>query len=370
MIDDTSKDLCVWRLIFYKPRGAPKSVPPALPIAKTMIKIKWAFLLRFVESMDIGIVLFLYWRLMAFTSLRARSLFTRTVVTPRAQQLLNDNCQETLNECMSVSQLSSRVQGSKQGCQIESVSIRLDFRSRSFRNLSIRFKKRFDSIQNYISSHKRKSAIRKNANFQKDFAIWRHNYLTIPFNSVLWILGFFLCRNLRFFMFRFLSRWNRIKSYRKSKKSFDLDTIRFDLSKNIRFDNTIRFDFDSIWQPWFKVARLFNFAWIILFHRTVRTGTIRTTFGRTVKCLWEQNADCTPLVHRSQKRRSIFRLKHVRKYNGLAATTNFQIQWDSLDALAIVTTDYYLSSPLLNYFLNVQVFTSYLSHSSFILSYI
>jgi hypothetical protein len=43
---------------------------------------------------------------------------------------------------------------------------------------------------------------------------------------------------------------NRIVSKIEKHIRFDLHTIRFNLSQNIRFDNQIRFDFDLIWQPW------------------------------------------------------------------------------------------------------------------------
>jgi hypothetical protein len=40
---------------------------------------------------------------------------------------------------------------------------------------------------------------------------------------------------------------DRIESYQK--------VIRFNLGQNIWFDNKIRFDFDSIWQPWSQHPR-------------------------------------------------------------------------------------------------------------------
>jgi hypothetical protein len=61
---------------------------------------------------------------------------------------------------------------------------------------------------------------------------------------------YFSCHKLTFFLFRFLSKSNRIVLKIEKVVWFDLDMIRFDSSKNIWFDKEIRFDFDSIWQPW------------------------------------------------------------------------------------------------------------------------
>ncbi len=114
--------------------------------------------------------------------------------------------------------------------------IRFDFDS-----ISIWFKKRFDSIWNYISSEERKLGTRRNANFQTNCPLWKHIYLTVPFKILFCgFLVFFPCRSWRFFMFRFLSRSNHIEKV----IWFDLNSIRFEQKHSIRKHNTIQFRFN------------------------------------------------------------------------------------------------------------------------------
>jgi hypothetical protein len=66
-------------------------------------------------------------------------------------------------------------------------------------------------------------------------------------------------------LFRFLSISNRIVS---KSIQFNL-SIQFDLGKFFRFDNEIRFDFDSIWQPCF-IRQFYLFLSFFAFFRTLR----------------------------------------------------------------------------------------------------
>ncbi len=115
---------------------------------------------------------------------------------------------------------------------------------------------RLDSIQDCInSSHKRKSAIRNMTSFQKNCPLWRHIYLTMPFIRFSSVLFLLFCRISMFSCSGFCR--NRIESYWKRKHSLysHLDTIWFNLNKNIWRNSKIRFDFDSFWQPWQFIHR-------------------------------------------------------------------------------------------------------------------
>ncbi len=131
-----------------------------------------------------------------------------------------------------------------------------DFWGRSCRNLSILFK-RFDSIQNCMNSHERKSTF-----FPLSFlpaGKWPFFKRIVHYGAIdIWQsllrfcfvnCSFFFCRNLKFSLFRFFffvkieSKW--IQNWKVIW--FDLDKIWFDLSKNIRFNNKIWFDSNLIW---------------------------------------------------------------------------------------------------------------------------
>jgi hypothetical protein len=116
----------------------------------------------------------------------------------------------------------------------------------NFDLMSIWFKNQFNLILNCFSSHSKILTIWKLANFQRYGPSRRQKYLTIssviPFSELL-----FSCyHSWGFFLLTFLSRSSWIELYWKLKIWFDLIWFK----QNIQIDKQIRFDLDSIWQPW------------------------------------------------------------------------------------------------------------------------
>jgi hypothetical protein len=118
-----------------------------------------------------------------------------------------------------------------------------------FDSISIRFNLRFDSIKNLCCSAEKNYCNcligQSSRGIHLDVRNNWQNHLRLPcvkFSLFTVIVLDFLFQNL------LQIESNRMESKIEKKKNirFDLDTIRFDLSQNIRFDNRIRFDFDSI----------------------------------------------------------------------------------------------------------------------------
>ncbi len=149
----------------------------------------------------------------------------------------------------------------RQGCQIELVSIRflIDTVQKPFDLIWFRFnmdliKNRFHSIQKPPQQTWKKLVIWKLTNHIK---VLYTRMAKIPENlfcdDVLWILHFLLSQ-FRVFLVHLSVQ---IEPHQIVSKIVNI--IRFDMSKNFRFDKEIWFDFDSIWQPWPSI--FFKFSW-------------------------------------------------------------------------------------------------------------
>jgi hypothetical protein len=151
--------------------------------------------------------------------------------------------------------------------RIDSIRFSFEKLQKPFDSISIRFKKRFDTKLH--QQWCKKIGHQENGQFSKGLSIM-HEYLTIHFKIQFCKFFMLSCRSSTCFLFRFLSRSNRIVSKIEIVIRFDLDTIRFwfDLTALSRM-------IDSLFVNFMNDQNVLTFEYLLLCKTHPRSGCVQ-----------------------------------------------------------------------------------------------